>query len=208
MTLEHIGGAICLGLLIGVPATYLTGRLKPGKPSMTEALGVVFLCGGIALWLDLSYLIAVMVLGTTIANLAQHHDYPFHAIEGIEDQFMMLFFVLAGASLEVNLLLEIGTIGLAYILLRVFGKLSGAWLGGFLAKIDPVTRNWMGVAMLPQAGVAIGMALVASSYFPEHGEVLLPLVISATVLFELVGPVFTRLALGRAERYRSEGRGL
>ena len=207
MTLKHIGGAICLGFLIGVPATYLTGRLKPGKPSMTEALGVVFLCGGVALWFDVSYLIAVMVLGSTIANLAQHHDYPFHAIEGIEDQFMMLFFVLAGASLEVNLLLQIGTIGLAYISLRVLGKLSGAWIGGFLVKTDPVTRNWMGVAMLPQAGVAIGMALVAGSYFPEHRDLLLPLVISATVLFELVGPLFTRLALDRAEQSRQEWTG-
>jgi hypothetical protein len=65
----------------------------------------------------------------------------------------------------------------------------------------------MGVAMLPQAGVAIGMALVAGSYFPEHRDLLLPLVISATVLFELVGPLFTRLALDRAEQSRQEWTG-
>lgn len=199
LTLQHIGGAVLLGLVVGAPVTFLTGRLKPGKPSMTEALGAVFLCGGLALWFDVSYLIAAMVLGATVANLARHHEYPFHAIEGIEDQFMMLFFVLAGASLEVSLLLEIGGLGLAYIALRVFGKLLGAWIGGSLAGSSRATRNWIGVAMLPQAGVAIGMALVASTYFPAHGELLLPLVIGATVVFELTGPVFTRLALKRAK---------
>jgi hypothetical protein len=56
----------------------------------------------------------------------------------------------------------------------------------------------MGVALLPQAGVAIGMALVASSYFPEHGQTLLSVVIGSTIFFEIIGPVFTRLALQRA----------
>lgn len=193
-----IAGAIGLGLALGFPAAYLTGRLKPGQPVLTEALGLVFLCGGLAMWLDVSYLLAAMVLGAVISNFAKHHDYPFHAIEGIESQFMIIFFILAGASLPFDALAGAGIIGLAYILARTTGKLLGALLGGQLAGADRAVRRWMGVALLPQAGVAIGMALVASNHFPEHRDVLLPLVIGSTVFFEIIGPLFVRLALRRA----------
>ena len=193
-----IAGAIGLGLALGFPAAYLTGRLKPGQPVLTEALGLVFLCGGLAMWLDVSYLLAAMVLGAVISNFAKHHDYPFHAIEGIESQFMIIFFILAGASLPFDALAGAGIIGLGYILARTTGKLLGALLGGQLAGADRVVRRWMGVALLPQAGVAIGMALVASNHFPEHRDVLLPLVIGSTVFFEIIGPLFVRHALRRA----------
>lgn len=199
-SLQHIGGAVFLGLMIGIPSAYLTGRLKPGQPSLSEALGVVFICGGLALWFDVSYLIATMVLGATIANLARHHDYPFHAIEGIEEQFMMLFFVLAGASLEIEIAVQIGMLGILFIGLRSIGKVLGARIGGNLTHADQITNKWMGVALLPQAGVAIGMALVAGNYFPDHAQLLLTVVISSTIFFEIVGPIVTRIAIQKAEK--------
>ena len=79
-----IGGAILLGGLIGLPAAYLTGRVRPGQPMLMEALGLVLLCGGSALVFEVSYLIACMTMGAVIANLAAHHDYPFHEIENVE----------------------------------------------------------------------------------------------------------------------------
>ena len=199
-SLQHIGGAVLLGLMIGIPSAYLTGRLKPGQPSLSEALGIVFICGGLALWLDVSYLIATMVLGATIANLARHHDYPFHAIEGIEEQFMMLFFVLAGASLEIAIAIKIGMLGILFIGLRSIGKVLGARIGGNLSHADRITNKWMGVALLPQAGVAIGMALVAGNYFPDHAQVFLSVVIGSTVIFEIIGPICTRIAIRQVEK--------
>jgi Kef-type K+ transport system membrane component KefB len=199
MVAKEIGGGILLGVLIGLPAAYLTGRVKQGQPMLSEALGIVFLCGGLALWLDVSFLIAAMVMGAVIANLAKHHEYPFHAIEGVEWPFMVIFFVLAGASLDLGALPAIGVIGVVYILCRAFGKIAGARIGGEFARADKTTKDWMGVALLPQAGVAIGMALVAANHFPEHRQTLLPVVIGSTVFFELVGPVFTRLALKHAQ---------
>jgi Kef-type K+ transport system membrane component KefB len=198
MAFKHIGGAVVLGLLIGFPAAYLTGRLKPGEPILTEALGLVFVCGGLALWLDISFLIASIVMGTIVANFAKHHEYPFHAIEGIEWPFMVMFFILAGASLDLKSAGEVGLVGIIYILCRIGGKLLGARIGSQCSGADKKIKNWMGVALLPQAGVAIGMALVASHYFPEHRQTLLSLVISSTIFFEIIGPVFTRLALQRA----------
>lgn len=200
MALRDIGGAIILGLLIGFPASYLTGRLKPGQPILSEALGLVFVCGGLAIWFDVSFLIASMVLGAVITNFAKHHEYPFHAIEGIDWPFMVIFFVLAGASLEFKAVAEIGLVGTVYILCRIAGKLLGARIGSQMSSADQQTKSWMGVALLPQAGVAIGMALVASNYFPEYRQTLLSVVISSTIFFEIIGPVFTRMALKRAHK--------
>ena len=78
-------------------------------------------------------------------------------------------------------------------------KLLGARVGGQFGKTDIQTRRWMGVALLPQAGVAIGMALVASNFIPAYHQTLLSVAVFSTVFFEIIGPVFTRLALERVE---------
>lgn len=195
----EISGAVVLGLVIGFPAAYLTGRIRRGQPILTEALGLMFLCGGLALWLNVSFLIASMVMGAIITNFAKHHDYPFHAIEGIEWPFMVVFFVLACASLEFSALRDIGLIGIVYIACRIVGKYVGAWLGGHASHTEQPTKNWIGIALLPQAGVAIGMALVAANQFPEYRQVLLSIVISSTVIFEIIGPAFTRIALQKTQ---------
>lgn len=194
-SIYEIGGAILLGVFIGLPSAYLTGRIKQGQPMLTEALGVVFLCGGIALWLDVSFLIASMALGATIANLAKHHEYPFHAIEGVEWPLMAIFFVLAGASLNISMLNEIGLIGVAFIVLRILGKVFGSRIGAKISECPPTTQRWIGPALLPQAGAALGMALVAANQMPEYKQTLLTIVVSTTIFFEIVGPIFTRLAI-------------
>lgn len=191
----EIFGALLIGALIGIPAAFLTGRVKPGQPMLTEALGLVFVCGGISIWLEVSFLIAAITMGAFVANLAKHHDYAFHEIENIERPFLVIFFILAGATLEISVLAGLGVIGLVYIIARIVGKVFGAWLGARLAKTDSNIQHWMGAALMPQAGVAIGMALLIANRFPEYQQTILSIVISTTVIFELVGPVFTRLAL-------------
>jgi Kef-type K+ transport system membrane component KefB len=194
----ELGGALALGVGLGIPMAFLTGRIEPGEPSLYEALGLVFLCGGLAIWLEISFLLASVALGTTVANLARHHTRPFHAIEGIEWPFMILFFVLAGASLDATALSHAGAWLAAYVVLRIVGRIAGGWLGGALPPSEPTVQRWMGIALLPQAGVALGMALVAAQRFPEVGEAILPVVVAATVLFELFGPLSTRYAFERA----------
>lgn len=193
----EIGGALVLGFALGLPAAVLTGRLKPGEPQQAEALGLVFLTAGLALWLGFSFLIAAMVVGTVVVNRARHHTRPFHEIEHIQWPFMILFFVLAGASLEVAHLVQIGTIGAAYITLRVLARLAGGWLGALAGGSPRSERHWFGPALLSQAGVAVGMALVAAAEFPDHAEIILTLTIGATVFFELLGPVGVMVALRR-----------
>jgi len=194
-SVREIGGAILLGFVLGLPMAYLTGRIRPGEPTQAEALGLVMLCAGLAVWADVSYILATMVLGAVVANVAKHHRRPFHAIEGIEWPFLILFFLLAGAALHVEALMQVGLLGAGYIGLRVTGRLLGTRLGGWLSGAAPTTRHWIGLALLPQAGVAIGMALFAGQRFPELNEVILPVILASTVIFELTGPIFTRKVL-------------
>jgi Kef-type K+ transport system membrane component KefB len=188
----EVGGAFIVGLGLGVPTAYLTGRIREGEPTQAEALGLVFLCGGTAVWLDTSYILAAMVLGAVVANTASHHKRPFHAIEGIEWPFMILFFVLAGASLHLDALLKAGIVGAAYISARVLGLYAGARVAGKLSHAPSFVTRWMGLALIPQAGVALGMALIATQHFPDLKQTILPVVIGSTVVFEVLGPTVTR----------------
>lgn len=195
---REIGGSLLLGGLLGVAMAYLTGRIEKGEPTVLEAVGLVFLACGLSLWCDVSFILTAMVMGLVVSVLAKHHERPFHVIENLELPFMIVFFVLAGASLELDSMGEIGLIGLAYVLLRAVGRLVGGWLGARMAGEGRATRRWIGMALMPQAGVALGMALVAAERSPEAGMTVLQVTIGATVIFELTGPLLTRLALTKA----------
>lgn len=201
---RDIGGAIVLGLCIGIPSAFLTGRLQPGEPQQTEAIGVVFLTAGLALWLEVSFLVAGMTAGALIANLSRHHDYSFHEIEHIEWPFMLLFFLLAGATLELDALWALGWISLAYAGLRIASRLVSGEVGARLGNVPRAEVHAYGPALLPQAGVAVGMALVAAETFPEWAATIMTLTISTTVFFEILGPPATLLALRSIERAQKD----
>lgn len=196
-TVRDLGGAVVLGVLLGLPAAYLTGRIKPGQPMRSEALGLVFLCGGLAHWYEVSFLIATMVMAMMIANFASHHEYAFNEIEGMEWPVLSIFFVLAGASLDLSSLATVGVLGIAYIGLRILGKILGGLLGGSVGGCDAGTSRWLGLAMLPHAGAAMGMALVTIEYFPAYRDTVLTVIICATIVFEIIGPILARIALLR-----------
>ena len=194
----ELTGSIMVGFLLGAPMAYLTGRIQKGEPTLIEALAIVLLCGGIAQWLNVSALLTSMVLGCVVVNLARHHNRPFHAIENIELPFLILFLVLAGASLTLDSISNMGIIGGGYILFRIIGRVIGGWLGGRVSQAERTIQKWMGSALLSQAGVALGMALVAVHAFPRFKDIIMPVVVSSTVVFEIVGPVLTRVSLIRA----------
>jgi Kef-type K+ transport system membrane component KefB len=200
--LWEVGGAILIGSALGIPAAALTGRLKPGESTQIEVLALVFLCAGLAIWAGVSFLLAGMACGMAVANLARHHSRPFHEVEHVERPFMLLFFILAGASLTLGGLEGLGLVLGAYVALRIAARLIGGWSGGRLAGLRPVERRWIGAALMPQAGVAVGMALIAGDHFPELRQALLSVTIAATVLFEVIGPLLAQLALARTARRR------
>ena len=197
-SLVDVGGSVFLGVALGAPMAYLTGRIRHGEPMLAEALGFVLLGAGIAQWFDLMPILSSMVMGIMVASLASHYERPFNAIEGIEWPFMVLFFVLAGASLEVDTLPLAGSVTVVYVLARFGGIYLGTRLGSRLVGAPATLQKWLGVALMPQAGVAIGMALVAAQKFPDTASVVLTAAVASTVVLETVGPVFTRLAIRKA----------
>lgn len=196
--LREVGGALLLGGALGLLAGLLTQRIRPGEPTLLEALGIVLLTAGLATLWELSFILAAITLGAVMTNVASHHERAFHEIEHIEWPFLLLFFVLAGASLHLEVLLGVGVLGLAYVVLRVIGKIGGGVLGVALAGGAPTLRRWLGPALLPQAGIALGLGLIVEQRFPEIDGYLLSMIIAATVVFEIFGPPCTRLALRRA----------
>jgi Kef-type K+ transport system membrane component KefB len=195
--LGEVVGSILLGLALGFPMAWLTGRLRPGEPTLLEAAGFVFVAAGLASLWELSYLLTCMTLGAVVANVARHHLVPFRSIEGVAEPFLAIFFFLAGYELDWGVLKTLGALGAAYVSARVLGRLVGGWLGAWIANTDHQTRRHIGLCLMPQAGVALGLALVAIERVP-HSDFILPLVIDATVVFELVGPPVTLMQLRRA----------
>jgi Kef-type K+ transport system membrane component KefB len=196
--LSEIGGSLLLGAVLGVPMAFLTGRIRPGEPTLTEAMGFVLLCGGLATWLDLSPVLCAMVMGSVVASLASHHDRPFHAIEDVEWPFLVVFFILAGASAHPGAVLMVSGITVVYMLSRCAGTFVGAWAGADWAGASPALRKWIGWCLFPQAGVALGMALMATQRFPEFAAFLLPVILASTVIYEIAAPAVTRRALHAA----------
>ena len=197
---REIFGALVLGGLIGLPGAFLTGRIRDGEPLEVEALALVFITAGLAIWAEVSFLIAGMTAGAIIVNVAKHHERAFHEIEHIQWPFMVLFFLLAGASLDLTILRDVGVIGLAYMALRTFTRIVGGWVGAWLGDAPKAERPIYGVALLPQAGVAVGMALIAARAMPDLADQIIALTIGSTIAFELFGPIMTLWAIRRAAK--------
>ncbi len=196
--LREVFGSILLGAAAGVLGGWLSGRLAPGQPLQIEALALVFTLTGAALALDLSYLITTMVAGAVLVNTAHHHDRAFHEIEHIKWPFMVLFFVLAGATLDLGAVAALGLLGAAFVSLRIVARVLGGWAGAQLGGTAPAHAMLYGPALLPQAGVAVGTALIAAETFPQWADIIMPLTLGATVVFELLGPPLALWAIKRS----------
>jgi len=198
---EVLGGVLT-GFLFGFPMAVVTGRIRSGELTLIETLGFVMLCGGFAELIHASYLIACIVMGAVVANRAKHHERPFHEIEGISHPFLITFFLLAGFEFSVPALLSFGLVAVVYVLARSAGLILGGALGAQLIGAPATVRKYVGWCLLPQAGVALGLGLIAAERFPEFGGGILSLLIGTTFLFEVLGPIATRIALNRSGESR------
>ncbi|MFO7993214.1 MAG: cation:proton antiporter [Marinobacter sp.] len=192
----ELGGAILIGVAVGLPAAWLTGRLKSGEPTQVEAIAIILLLAGLSSLLGVSALLASMIAGSLVANLAHHHTRSFREIEHIEWPFLVFFFVLSGASIDLYKVDDAILLTLAYVVLRLAGRVLGGYFAVMFspARHEALPRN-IGLALTPQAGVAIGMALLAAERFPEFRDSILPVVVASTIVFELVGPVLVKKVL-------------
>ena len=197
-SLIEIIGALMLGGLIACFATLFSKFIRTQTELLIYTLGFILLTTGLAILLHLSVLLANMFLGTVLININKSNLEFFDVLKLIDSPLYLLFFVLAGANLEIGLLKGIGITGIIYIFFRTTGKTVGSVWGGYIVKVEERIRKYLGLGLLPQAGVALGCALIAKNDFPEVGGMIFTTIVATTVIYELVGPLCTKYALQKA----------
>ena len=193
IVLSLVSGSL-LGLLISVSMRFFHSR---SNKLMICIAGVV-LGEAVANQFGLSDLLVCMSVGAVFANLRDDALDVMDLCDGWTPPLFMLFFVISGAELDLAALPTVGLLGLIYIVVRSLGKYFGAYLGAVVVKASPNIRRYLGITLLPQAGVAIGMAQMALANMPEFGARIQAVVLAATLIYELVGPVATKIALTKA----------
>lgn len=187
--------ALGVGFLCGIILSKLMtpNRSKDNRLILTVSLllGIAGLCAAV----DISPLLSCMIFGTTYINMTEDKAL-YKQIESFAPPILSIFFVVSGMSLDLSLFSTMGIIGASYFLIRIIGKYAGAYLGCASTKSPGPMRNFLGLALIPQAGVAIGLAFLGQRILPsDMGNMLLAIILSSSVLYELVGPVSAKIAL-------------
>jgi len=202
--LFDIGGALLIGIVIGLVFAFILKRLIEREEIIVVSVTAILITAGLSILLDVSLILACMALGVIMVNIFQQANKPvFDHIRSISLPIYILFFIIAGINLHLGLLLTIGALGGIYIICRIIGKMTGSYLTALASKADPVIRNNIGFGILSQAGVAIGLALLASHNLaslgmPEMGTLIITTIAATTVVFEIIGPLSARFAIMRA----------
>ena len=188
--------AIALGFACGL----LLGRLlRPATRSQDNRLilCIAMLLGltGVCAMFDISPLLSCMVFGAAYINCTKDKAL-FHQINAFTPPVMSIFFIVSGMNLNVGMLKTVGIVGVAYFLIRIVGKYAGAYAGCAMTGMQPKIRNYLGLALIPQAGVAIGLAFLGVRLLPpEIGSLMLTIILASSVLYELIGPACAKLSL-------------
>ena len=163
---------------------------------------------------ELSSLLMCMMAGAFYVNLRKDALATLEVIERITPVIFMLFFVLSGADLDLSIFVGDAVPFLLfaagfYLVFRVLGKWAGAYLGATLTHCEPQVRKYLGIALIPQAGVAIGLATSAGKTLsvinPEVGGMITAIILTSTIVYELVGPALTKMALSKAGEIPARG---
>ena len=144
-----------------------------------------------------SSLLVCMSMGTVFCNICDFSEDLMHRADKWSQPLMVLFFVLSGAELELSVFtnLSIVAIGAVYILTRSAGKIAGSCLSAKVMKCDPAIVKYLGITLLPQAGVALGMSATAAAVLGGDGTLIRNITLFSVLVYELVGPSLTRIAL-------------
>ncbi len=191
-------GSAALGFLMGLLLAGWGREVREHGEMLILLAGVILFCVGVARILDLSAMIASLALGATMVNISPASRSLFRALSGTDPPFYAIFFVIAGADLDLAHIGAIGGLGLAYVLARILGKVVGARIGAGQGKLHPNVQRYLGPALLAQAGLAIGLMITAERRFPEYSATITTVILSVVAVFEMIGPVGARLAILRA----------
>lgn len=197
-------GSAALGFLVGVLLASWATKVRESGETLILLIGCVLLTVGIATLIGASPLVASLVVGTTTANLSRRSKRLTTALSRTDPPLYVIFFVLAGAELNLGLLRALGVLGLVYVVCRAAGKLAGARIGAKRAHFEPAVQQLLGFSILAQAGLAIGLVLVTRERFPELAPTVATVVLGGLAIFELVGPISARIALVKSGESRAQ----
>ena len=187
--------ALGLGFFCGY---FLSRLLIPARSKDNRLiLAIAMLLGisGICASLDISPLLSCMIFGASYINLTSDKKL-YRQINNFTPPVMSIFFIMSGMNLDLSALTTVGTVGLAYFIVRIIGKYLGTYISCIITGTSREIRNYMGLALIPQAGVAIGLAFLGQRLLPEEmGKLLLTIILSSSVLYEMVGPVCAKMSL-------------
>ena len=205
--------SLVLGAVLGLLFTFIERFFHSRSKRMSISVGFVFLAVGLAMleWkigavtVGFSSLLVCMVMGTVFCNLCVFSEELMDRMDRWTGPVMVLFFVISGAELQLEVFSkwQIVLIGLVFILVRSLGKITGAGVSSRFMKCEPTVQKYLGITLLPQAGVCLGMSQVAVSTmselgFAEVGLLIRNISLFAVLVYELIGPLLTKIALDKA----------
>jgi len=204
--LLHTLGALGLGGVLGLVMAVVAKKIVSKQDMLILTLAAVFLCVGLSNLFHFSLILSNLAFGMIIANTyLRTSRRAYDVIHNITPPLYVLFFVLAGAHLQIRLLPAMGLVGVVYIIGRSLGLIGGAWFGATVTKAHENIRKYLGLGILSQAGVAIGLALLVGREFGELNDVgadvarvVINTIAATTIFFEIIGPLATKLAISRA----------
>ena len=206
-----LGLGFVMGLLFTICEKYFHSRSKRMAVSVTFVMMTVaisclrFDVGGIHI--AFSSLLACMMLGTVFCNMCEVSEELMDRADRWTTPILILFFVISGAELELSVFADwaVVVVGVVYIISRSIGKCFGANISAKMTHSDPNIVKYLGITLLPQAGVALGMAIKAIELGPD-GAIVRNITLFAVLIYEIVGPFLTKVALTKAGDIREEGR--
>lgn len=206
-------GVFLLGGVFGLFLKWLMPKKRSNDNRLIISVSLLFAFCGVCAMLDVSPLLGCMSMGTVYINITDDEKL-FKQLNYFTPPILLLFFVRSGLSFDLNALVNtsaaVGTtpllvVGVVYFFTRILGKYSGAFIGCKLVKKPKETSNYLGLALIPQAGVAIGLAaLGARTLGGETGVALETVILASSVLYELVGPACAKLSLYLSKSYSSK----
>lgn len=203
-------GSLIIGGLFGLIMKLLIPQKRSKDNKLIISISLIFAFCGLCAIFDVSPLLGCMAMGTIYIN-STNDEKLFKQLNYFSPPILLLFFVRSGVNFKLDSLFNgsslVGStpliiIGIIYFFIRILGKYSGAYLGCLITKKDKKVRNYLGMALIPQAGVAIGLAaLGARTLGGEAGIALETIILASSVLYELIGPVLAKLSLYLSKSY-------
>ncbi len=187
--------SIIIGIILAVILRLVLNPKRSKESRLIIVIMALIILSAICSLMNVSPLLACMIFSTVYVNITDD-TYLFHQIDNFTPPIMLLFFVLSGMKLNLKTLLNVGIIGIAYFFIRIIGKYLGSLLGCIITKQPKNIKYNLGLALIPQAGVAIGLAVLGQRMLPaESGSLLSTIILSSSVLYEFAGPTCAKASL-------------